>query len=163
MISRIARNRNRSVAADQPESIRGIGGFTLLEVLIALIVLAVGVSVTLSVMTRSLGNIRKVQLRTQAVEYAQFIMESSLKREDLEEATTFTEDLEDGFRCTVNVEEYDPGLDAEPQIQTQTILPVKLMQYTVEITGPDSAEPMFQLQTLKLVTGSQERLQPILR
>ena len=163
MTARTAGRRNRSAAGDRPRSIHGTGGFTLLEVLIALVVLAVGVSVTLSVITRSLGNIREVQLRSRAAEHAQFIMESSLKREDLQEATTFSEDLEDGFRYTVYVEEYDPGIEAEPRIQTQTILPVKLMQYTVEITGPESAEPMFQLHTLKLVAASQERLQPIVQ
>ena len=90
-------------------------------------------------------------------------MESSLTREDLQEAATFTEDLEDGFRYTVHVEEYDPDMDAEPQIQTRTVLPVKLMQYTVEMIGPDSPEPVYRLQTLKLVHASQEQLQPILR
>ena len=48
--------------------------FTLLEVLVTLVVLAVGASITLSVITGSLGNIRKVQLRTRGVEYAQSAM-----------------------------------------------------------------------------------------
>ena len=50
--------------------------FTLLEVLVTLVVLAVGASITLSVITGSLGNIRKVQFRTRAVEYAQSVMEA---------------------------------------------------------------------------------------
>ena len=147
---RIDNRQSRSSAAERPESIGGTGGFTLLEVLIALVVLAIGASITLSVITGSLGNIRKVQLRTRAVEYAQSVMELSLQREDLQETTTFTEYLEDGFQYTIYVEEYDPDIDAESQIQSQTTLPVKLMQYTVEMIGPDSQEPLYQLQTLML-------------
>lgn len=161
--SRIFYRRCRFSATDRMKASRGSGGFTLLEVLIALVVLAVGVSVTLSVLTGSLGNIRKVQVRTRAVEYAQSIMESSLNRQDLQETTTFTENIEDGFLSTVSVEEYDPGIDAEPQIQSRTTIPVKLMQYTVEITGPDSPEPVYRLQTLKIVNISLERQQPITR
>jgi hypothetical protein len=61
------------------------------------------------------------------------------------------------------VEDYDSGFDAEPLVQSRTTLPVKLMRYTVEMTGPDSPEPVYQLQTLKLVSTSGERQQPILR
>ena len=158
--SRIGNRQTGSPGAERPT---GSEGFTLLEVLIALVVLAVGVSVTLSVITGSVGNIRKAQLRTRAMEYAQSIMESSLNRDDLQETATFTENLEDGFQYTVHVEEYELDIDGEPQIQSRTTLPVKLMQYTVEMIGPDSPEPVYQLQTLKLVNASAERQQPILR
>ena len=163
MKSRIVGRQNLSSEAKRTEYIRIAGGFTLLEVLIALVVLAVGISITLTVITGSLGNVRKVQLRTRAVEYAQSIMESSLNRDDLPATATFTENLEDGFSCNVYVEEYEPDLDPEPRIQSQTTIPIKLMQYTVEMIGPDSPEPVYRLQTLKLVNTSQERQQPILR
>jgi prepilin-type N-terminal cleavage/methylation domain-containing protein len=159
--SRTGNRPIRSSAAERPTG--GTAGFTLLEVLVALVVLAAGVSVTLSVITGSLGNIRKAQLRTRAIEYAQSVMESSLKREDLQETATITENLEDGFQYTVSVEEYDPDIDDEPQVQSRTTIPVKLMQYTVEMIGPDSPEPVYELQTLKLVNASTERQQPIVR
>jgi len=63
----------------------------------------------------------------------------------------------------VTVHEYDPAIEAQPQIQTRTTVPVKLMQYTVEMTGPDSPEPIYQLQTPKLVNATREGQQPILR
>jgi prepilin-type N-terminal cleavage/methylation domain-containing protein len=110
--SRIARQQNRHPKAEPPECVFCAGGFTLLEVLVALVVLAVGASITLSVITGSLGNIRKVQLRTRAVEYAQSVMEASLSRQDLEETASFTQNLEDGFQCTVTVQEYDPAIKA---------------------------------------------------
>lgn len=61
------------------------------------------------------------------------------------------------------MQEYDPAIEAQPQIQTRTTVPVKLMQYTVEMTGPDSPEPIYQLPTLKLVNAIREGQRPILR
>jgi len=161
--SRIARQQNQHPKTEPPECDFCAGGFTLLEVLVALVVLVVGVSITLAVITGSLGNIRKVRLRTRAVEYAQSVMDASLSRQDLEQTASFTQNLEDGFRCTVNVQEYDPAIESQPQIQTRTTVPVKLMQYTVEMTGPDSPEPICQLQPLKPVNAAREEPQPILR
>jgi len=128
-------------------------GFTLLEVLVALVVLAVGVSLTMSVITGSLGNVRKSQLRTRLMTAAQTIMESSLYREDLQQPTTYSEDLSDGYRCIVQVEEYHPDFETEAGAQ----LPVKLLQYRIEMIGPDSTGPLYTLETLKLVTSSEER------
>jgi prepilin-type N-terminal cleavage/methylation domain-containing protein len=128
-------------------------GFTLLEVLIALVVLAVGAAFTMSALSGSLGNVRKVQLRTRIMDYAQTAMESALYREDLQQPATITEDLEDGFRYTVHVEEYQSEAGLKPQ--TGTELPVKLLQYTIEMTGPDLTVPVYQLQTLKIVNSSQ--------
>jgi len=135
-------------------------GFTLLEVLVALTVLAVGAAITMSVLSGSLGNIRKVQLRTRVIENAQNIMESALYKEDLQEPATYTDNLEDGFSYVINVEEYDPEFDSESLTQDDAELPVKLLSYTVEMIGPDSPVPVYQLQTLKIVNAVQERQQP---
>ena len=159
---RIIDRPNVSREGMHPKFAGDAGGFTLLEVLIALVVLAVGVSLALSVISGSLGYIRKAQLRTRAVEYAQFIMESTLNREDPLEAETFTQDFEDGFQCTVYVEDYDPGIEEDPLLQSRTTLPVKLMQYTAEMIGPDSPAPVYQLQTLKIVKMTQDRRLPLL-
>ena len=61
------------------------------------------------------------------------------------------------------MQEYDPAIEARPEVRTRTTVPVKRMQYTVEMTGPDSPEPIYQLQTLKLVNATREGQQPILR
>jgi hypothetical protein len=81
----------------------------------------------------------------------------------LEETASFKQNLEDGFQCTVTVQEYDPATEAQPQIQTRTTVPVRLMQYTLEMTAPDSPELIYQLQTLKLVNATRKGQQPILR
>ena len=131
---------------------RGAQGFTLLEVLVALTVLAVGAALTLSLISGSLGNIRKVQLRTRVVEHAEAVMELALLDGSIAQPTTFTGNFEDGTRWSVNVEEYEPPIP--PQMQPQDLppnLPVKLLSYTVEMFSPDSRAPDYRLQTLKLV------------
>ncbi len=134
----------------------GSAGFTLLEVLVALTVLAVGAALTLSLISGSLGNIRKVQLRTRTVEHAQSVMELALLDDSIQQPTVFTGDFEDGTRWSVRVEDYI--LPEALQIPQQALqnMPVKLLHYTVEMTGPDSRAPDYQLQTLKLVRVQSE-------
>ncbi len=149
----IARRIRPRISRRKP-SAGGGSGFTLLEVLIALVVLAVGVSLTMSVISGSLGNIRKVQIRTRVMATAQTVMEFALSNENLLEPATYTENLEDGFYCMVIVDNYDPAVGTS----SGTDLPVKLLRYRVEMIGPDSPEPVYTLQTLKLVGTSGEGL-----
>jgi prepilin-type N-terminal cleavage/methylation domain-containing protein len=127
-------------------------GFTLLEVLVALTVLAVGTALTLSLISGSLGNIRKVQMKTRTVEHAETVMELALLNGSISQPTSFTGDFEDGTRWSVQVEDYEPP--SPPQSQPQDTLPnmpIKLLCYTVEMFSPDSRAPDYRLQSLKLV------------
>lgn len=126
-------------------------GFTLLEVLVALVVLAVGVAVTMSVISSSLGNVRKSQIRTRLMASAQTVMESALNRDDLEPPFSYQEDLYDGLHCTVTAEE-EP--DANLLTQSASELPIRLLRYTVQLIGPNS-EPLYSLETLKLVAANE--------
>ena len=127
-------------------------GFTLLEVLVALTVLAVGAALTLSLISGSLGNIRKVQLRTRAIEHAQAVMELALLDESIFQPTAYTGHFEDGSHWSVNIEDYEPPVSpgAQPQ-DPRRLMPVKLLRYTVEMFNPDSRTPDYRLQTLKLI------------
>lgn len=129
-------------------------GFTLLEVMICLVVLAVGAALTMSAISGSLGNIRNSQLRTRVMEDAQNVLEAALYREDLQQPATATEDLEGGFHCEIQVEEYQPPTETEDTLQSSSGVPITLLQYTVAVIGPDSPDPIYQLQTLKLVSSS---------
>jgi type II secretory pathway pseudopilin PulG len=133
----------------------------LLEVLVALTVLAVGAALTMSLISGSLGNIRKVQLRTRTIEHAQTVMELALLDQSIQQPTTFSGDFEDGTRWSVRVEEYDlPDDQQQMQDQTRQNLPVKLLHYTVEMIGAESSAPDYHLQTLKLVRAQLEQ-QPV--
>ncbi len=129
----------------------GSAGFTLLEVLVALVVLAVGVAVTMSVISGSLGNVRKSQIRTRLMASAQTVMEAALNKDDFEPPFSYREELPDGFHFMVTVEE-EP--DADLLTQSASELPIRLLHYTVQLIGPDS-EPLYALETLKLVASNE--------
>jgi prepilin-type N-terminal cleavage/methylation domain-containing protein len=134
-----------------------ISGFTLLEIMVCLTLLAVGVVLTLSLISGSLGNIRKVQLRTRTVEHAEAVMELVLLDESIHQPTVLTGDFEDGTRWSVHVENYASSNQA--QLQSRPLppsFPVKMLSYTVEMFNPDSRGPDYRLQTLKLVKTTPE-------
>lgn len=130
-------------------------GFTLLEVLVSLAVLSVGAALTLSLISGSLGNIRKVQLRTRTIEHAEAVMELALLDQSIQQPTTFNGDFEDGTRWAVYVQDYVPP-DSELDLSSprQSRLRVKLLSYTVEMFSPGCSEPDYRLSTLKLVDNS---------
>jgi prepilin-type N-terminal cleavage/methylation domain-containing protein len=137
-------------------------GFTLLEVLVGITVLAVGAAVALAVISGSLGNIRKVQQRTKIIEQAQAVLEEALLDDTIVDATSLGGTLDDGTSWTVTIEDYDvPAVQSslvnndvlQPSQGTQSTanLPVKMLQYTVELHSTDLK---YTLQTLKLVNTS---------
>ncbi len=134
------------------------GGFTLLEVLIALAILAAGAALTMSLISGSLGNIRKVQVRTRIIEHAETVMELSLLDDSIRRPTTLQGDFEDGTRWTVRIDEYELPSDAsstaqqlQQSMRQQFKLPVAPFSYTVDVFGPNSKVPDFRIQTVKLV------------
>jgi len=129
-------------------------GFTLLEVLVSLTVLALGAALVLSLISGSLGNIRKVQLKSRTIEHAQTVMETVLLDKSIEEPTTLTGDFEDGTRWSARIEDYEFPESDELQLRPYDLpqnVPAKLLSYTVETFGPGSGAPDYRLQTLKLV------------
>ncbi len=134
-------------------------GFTLLEVLVALAILAVGVALTLSLISGTLANIRKVQVRTRTIQHAETVLELALLDDNIRRPTRFTGDFEDGTRWSVQVDEYqvpdEQSLSAQLPNAQKIELPVKLFSYTVEVMAPDSRVADFQLQTLKLINVQQ--------
>jgi prepilin-type N-terminal cleavage/methylation domain-containing protein len=134
---------------------RSVQGFTLLEVLVALVVLAVGVTLTMSLISGSLGNIWKVHSRTNIIEQAQSVMELALLDEAIQGPITFTGDFEDGTRWQVIVEEYvPPGPGPYESGISQQDMPVRLLHYTVDMFRPNSGSTELRLQTLKLISTS---------
>lgn len=131
-------------------------GFTLLEVLVALTVLAVGVALTVSLISGSLGNIRKVQLRTRLIEHAEAVMELALLDDSIKGPTTLQGGFEDGTRWAVDINEYEMPTD-RPPTEEQPRLPIKLLSYSVAVVGPGSTTPDFRLNTLKLVDARDQQ------
>jgi prepilin-type N-terminal cleavage/methylation domain-containing protein len=129
-------------------------GFTLLEVLMALTVMAVGVTLTLSLISGSLGNLRKVRGTATIVEHAQAAMEVALLDDLIQGAASRQGDFEDGTRWSVDVTEIEMPVppSALPLSQQITSTAPKLLSFVVVVTGPNSTKADFQLQTMKLIS-----------
>ncbi len=132
-------------------------GFTLLEVLVALTVMAVGASLMLSLISGSLGSIRKVQSRTRTIQHAETVMELTLLDASIRQATTLQGDFEDGTRWLLTVNEIGPPASPQPQLQQTAQLPVTMLSFAVEVFAPGSRDPDFRIQTLKLVNLNEPR------
>ena len=137
--------------------VAGCGGFTLLEVLITLVILAVGVTLTLSLISGALANIRKVQARSRTIQHAESVMEMALLDDAITQPTTLQGDFADGTRWTVQVSEFEMPKTMEQLLREQQRagLPVKLFLYALEIAAPGSAAADLRLQTLKIVNVQQ--------
>lgn len=131
-------------------------GFTLLEVLIALTVMAVGVALTLSLISGSLGNLRKVRGSARLVEHAQAAMEVALLDASITGAASRQGDFEDGTRWSVVVAEVEmpaPASATPVQLSPQMQMSApKVLSYVVEVMGPNSTKTDIRLETMKLIS-----------
>jgi len=132
-------------------------GFTLLEVLVGLSVMALGAALTLSLISSALGNIRKVQVRTRTIQHAETVMELTLLDASIRQPTTLQGDFEDGTRWRLLVDEWDPPRPLQAQLQQPPRLPVKMLTFSVEVYSPGSSAADFRLQTLKLINVRDSR------
>ncbi len=127
-------------------------GFTLVEVLVALVILGIGAAVTLSLISGALNNIRKVQFRVRNMHHAESVMELTLLDESISGPKTLTGDFEDGTRWTLVVDDFEMPRNALlPLALQQPQLPFKMLSYSVDIFAPASPTPDARLRTLKLV------------
>jgi len=127
---------------------RKSSGFTLLEVLVAMTILAMGIALGISLISRALGNIGRVEARTRIIDHANSVMELTLLDPEITEPMDFDGDFEDGTRWIMRIEEYVPE---EAALSEYADMPVKLLAYTVEMFRPQSGVVDYRLRTLKLV------------
>jgi len=139
-------------------NVRAASGFTLLEVLVALTVLAVGAAVAMSLISGSGSSIRKVQMRTKIMEHAQEIMETQLLDDTILSPTSLSDTLDDGTSWTLSVDQYTPELSEQLQASASQVqnltLQYQLLQYTLEVVSSDPSVGKYTLQTLKLTKVS---------
>ena len=102
--------------------LRKSAGFTLLEVLVALAVLSIGAAMTLSLISGSLRNVRKVQLRNRAIQHAETVLEIALLDDSVKQPTKKNGDFEDGTRFTVDIQEYQPPQEQQERLTAEQIL-----------------------------------------
>ena len=126
----------------------GISGFTLIEVLVSMTILSIGIALSISLVSKSLSNIKRIEARARIVDQANSVMELTLLDQEISEPVAFDGDFEDGTRWTMHIEEYIPDDD---EFLAQAAMPVRLLSFTVEMFQPNSNVVDYRLRTLKLV------------
>jgi type II secretion system protein I len=118
-------------------------GFTLLEILVALAILATAVTIIFQLFSASLRNISVSEDVVAASVRAEAKMREVLSREELS-ADSWTEDTNDGYKFTVNI--------TETLQQKTDSLPLQLLQINITISWiKNSKERSIHLKTYKTV------------
>ena len=135
-----------------------MAGFTLLEVMVALSVLAVGIVTVLELFGGSLRLTGKASRRTQAVIYAQSVMEQLISQEQLEDGEERGE-FPDGFVWIAHVQEIHPD-DEQDRLQpnrqgTTDIFHIKEIVVGV-YWSEGQGEQAFMLRSLRTISDQQQ-------
>ena len=129
-------------------------GFTLLEVMVALVVLALGIAAVLELFGGGLRLTTKSSRRTQAVVYAQNVMDHLLAQSTLEDGDDGGQ-FPGGFSWRAQVYEIRPDDDASPlqqKSQNQSEF-FRLKQLNVEVYWSEGVgEQSYALRSLRTVT-----------
>jgi general secretion pathway protein I len=129
-------------------------GFTLLEVMVALVVLALGIAAVLELFGGGLRLTTKSSRRTQAVVYAQNVMDRLLAQSTLEDGDDGGQ-FPGGFSWRAQVYEIRPDDDASPlqqKSQNQSEF-FRLKQLNVEVYWSEGVgEQSYALRSLRTIT-----------
>ncbi len=124
-------------------------GYTLIEVIVAFGVLALGLTLLLGTLSGATRQVRHADLAGRAALHAQSLLDQAGIGESLQPGQTEGE-LEDGtYRWRLDVEPYrDPGA---PPPGPEALAAPQLMQLVLTVRWGESPRERLQLQTLRLV------------
>jgi len=129
-----------------------IRGFTLLEIMVALSVLSIGIVTVLELFSGSLRLADRASRRTQAVIYAQEVMDRLFEEETLDDGEESGE-VGGGYSWVSRVQEVRPEEEGERfQTRENTLSPTRLKELEVRVYwqgGTGSQE--FVLRSLRMV------------
>ena len=133
MLSRAASIGYRSRPPSRPMAARG---FTLIEIILALSILAIGLGLAMQIATASMRNARIAAQRTEAALYAKSLLDTTGVGERVEEGENDGEFNED-FRWRMSVSPYEIETDV-PGLEAATA-PVELYRIELVVTWGDRA------------------------
>lgn len=126
-------------------------GFTLIEIVVAFVILALGLGIAMQIATGAMRNSRRAAERTDAALYAQSLLDSVGVGERLEEGETSGE-FGDAYRWTLAVETYEIESDAAVPLEPG-LAPVQLYRLELVVTwGRDRAQQEAHFVTLRALT-----------
>ncbi len=116
-------------------------GFTLLEIVVALAILGVTVSVVMQIFSEGLKNVRRIDLAHQAMNHAENVMNEILSDESIQGATSFSGDLDEEFSYTAQVSDWE---EPEQNLAIDIVEPpVNLLSVSVDVHFKNDARGKF--------------------
>jgi general secretion pathway protein I len=133
--------------------IRREQGFTLIEIVVAFAILALGLAVAMQIATGAMRNSRRAAERTEAALYAQSLLDSAGVGERLEEGET-TGDFGDTYRWTLDVAPFEVEVESENAAPLDPALsPIHLYRLELLVTwGEGRAQQEARFVTLRALT-----------
>jgi general secretion pathway protein I len=129
---------------------KSVGGFTLIEVLVALTILSVSLAALFSVFGNGIQRAGNVRDDTLAISLAQSLLATTAQETALRDGDTAGQ-FANGFRWRLHVAPYGAGKDADER-------PVRPHQVSVEVSWADGRfERSVSLDTLRLTPKEASR------
>lgn len=83
-------------------------GFTLLEIIVAVAILAMGIGTAMQIFSGGMNNVRRIDLAHRAMDHAENVMSEILSDRNIVGPIQLGGDLDEDFRFTVSVDYWDP-------------------------------------------------------
>jgi general secretion pathway protein I len=135
-----------------PAGSRAARGFTLIEIVVAFTILAIGLGLTMQIATGAMRNARQAAQRTDAALYAKSLLDTAGIGERLEEGEDSGEFGED-YRWTLRVSKYEPEVEGPAAALDPSLSPVQLYQLELLVNwGEGRAGQEARFVTLRALT-----------
>ncbi len=107
-------------------------GFTLLEVIVATAILAMGVGVAMQIFSGGMNNLRRIDLAHRAMDHAENVMGEILSDEMITGPLEVSGDLDENFSYSATVDYWDPP--SPPGLQLDIVQPrFQILSVVVDI------------------------------
>lgn len=133
-------------------------GFTLIEIVAAFSILALGLGLSMGIASGAIGQARRAATFTEAALNARSLLDAAGAGERLEEGTTEGE-FDDRYEWTLDVMPWEPEpVEGEPPPSVSAISPVELYQLSLVVRWDESGRPReARFSTLRALTPSPNR------
>ncbi len=126
-------------------------GFTLLEIVVAVVILSMGLAAAVQVFSSGFNNIRKIDMAHRAMNHAENIMNEILSDQNIRTPTSTSGDLDEDFSYTATVDYWQ---EPEDKLSINVAQPsIYLLKVVVEIHFKnDRHGKLYRTSSLKAVS-----------
>ena len=128
------------------------GGFTLIEVVVAFVLLALVFSTAFEIFTQGLSRAGALEERSRALEVASSQLDGAGMEQPIAEGTASGEARDPRYRWTTTVTRYDEASASDPDHPIVTPYQLYRVEVRVDWRGGDAKDHSLDMATLKLGT-----------